>query len=1032
MHSKQNFSCWKGRISALSLTLLVSGSVMFGQARTVTGTVVDEFGEPVIGANILIKGTTTGAITDMDGNFSITGVTDQSVLVVSYIGYATQEIPAQGQSKFNIAISEDKDVLEEVVVVGYGVQKKRDLTGAITSVKSEDITINPGTNPMEALQGKVAGLDITKSSGQAGSGVNMQLRGNRSLEASGNPLFIIDGMPGDYATLNPNDIESIEVLKDASSTAIYGSSGANGVVIITTKSGKEGKLAVNFNSYLGINGWATTPRMMNADEYVSARRTAQQTAGTYVNDEAMLNTISPGTYKAYQEGKSINWADELLKTGYTQNYSLSVSGGSERTKGYMSMNFSDEKGQYDNDDYKVYSTTSRLDFKINNYVTIGTNIQGSYVHQNKAFAKLEDVVAKSPIGATHTSDGEVATFINDDTSYINPLINDKSNYRNLQQNLKLYINPYIRITPMKGLTWESRVNGTLNYSKSNQFTGQGSFNYYKNGGDWKQNTSASISNSRSYNYKWENILTWNHTFQKAHELTVTGVQSWNHNRSEGAVSSGTGISDNTYLFYNIGASESTTASSSYSMQKGQAYILRGNYSYKGRYLLSASMRWDGDSRLAAGHRWASFPAISAGWRISDEKFMASTQSWLDNLKLRLSYGETGTAGISAYQSATTLEQGHYTFGSEYFTTYNFTQNVANHDLTWERSKSFDVGVDANFLGNRLNLNLDYYLTNTEGVIWGKYLPVTMGAYSANSQYSTKVNLAETRNQGLEMTLSSRNIATKDFTWNSSLTYSYNKEEITRLSGTENDQVISGSNIYKVGSAINSYYGFKTDGIWSEADAQEAVIFGKKPGDIRIEVPGLQRHNEGGNIYYTDAAGTRYDQNNTWDVAANTNNQQVLGHNSPDWTLGFKNDFTYKGFDLSIYMYMRWGQMINYKILTNFDTQVNRNFTASYLDHIGSYFPALNAENATNNMTEFSSLSFVDGSFFKVKNITLGYTFPQKWMKKLAIEKCRIYGTITNPIVLANSDLLDDYDPEMNGSLSYPLTKQLVFGINLSF
>lgn len=1032
MHSKQNFSCWKGRISALSLTLLVSGTLVFGQTRTVTGTVVDELGEPVIGANILIKGTTTGTITDLDGNFSISGVTDQSVLVVSYIGYATQEISAQGQTKFSIAISEDKDVLDEVVVVGYGVQKKRDLTGAITSVKSEDITVNPGTNPMAALQGKVAGLDITKSSGQAGSGVNMQLRGNRSLEASGNPLFIIDGMPGDYSTLNPNDIESIEVLKDASSTAIYGSSGANGVVIITTKSGKEGKIAVGFNSYLGVNGWSTTPKMMNASEYVDALRTARKAGGTYVDDASMFGDAKAAYYNAYLKGQSIDWADELLETGFTQNYSLSISGGTEKTKAYMSLNFSDEKGQYRNDDYKVYSTNMRVDFKTNKYVSIGTNIQASYVHQNKPFAKLGDVVAKSPLGTTTDENGEYLNYINDDKSYINPLINNNSNYRNQGQNFKLYVNPYIRVTPMKGLTWESRVNGTLTYSKSNQFTGVGSFNYFNNGSDWKQNTSALISNSRSYNYKWENILTYNHTFAKAHELTLTGVQSWNHNRSEDAVSSGTGIPENNYLWHKIDKSETREASSSYSMQKGQAFIARANYSYKGRYLLSASMRWDGDSRLADGHRWASFPAVSAGWRISDEKFMEQTQTWLDNLKLRVSYGETGTAGISAYQSASTLDQGHYTLGGQYITSYNFTSNVANHELTWERSKSWDAGLDASFAHNRINVNIDYYLTNTEGVIWGKSLPVTNGAYSYNTLYSTKVNLAETRNQGLELTLNTRNIDKKGFNWTSALTFACNKEEITKLSGTENDAVISGNRIYKVGHPINSFYGFETNGIWQEADASEAEIFGKKAGDIRVNVPNLQRHTDGSGIYYTDADGNRYDAANPWTVAANTNNQTVLGHNSPDWSLGFKNDFYYKGFDLSIYMFMRWGQMISYNMLTNYDPEVNTNFAADYINHIGSYFPALNSETPRTNMNEFSSLAFVDASFFKVKNITLGYTFPQKWIKKLAIEKCRIYGTITNPVIIAKSDLLKDYDPEMNGGSDYPLTKQLVFGVNVSF
>ncbi len=998
--------------------------------KTVTGTVVDNLGEPVIGANVLVKGTTRGVTTDTDGKFSITNVSETDILHITFIGCTAQDVLVAGKTSISVKLEEENDLLDEVVVVGYGVQKKRDLTGAITSVKTEEITINPSTNPMESLQGKVAGLDITKTSGQAGSGVNMQLRGNRSLEASGNPLFIIDGMPGDYATLNPNDIESIEVLKDASSTAIYGSSGANGVIIITTKNGKEGQTTVNFNSYLGINGWSTFPKLMNAEQYVSAMRTAYQNGNEYVTDEAMFGPARAADYQAYLNGESINWVDELLQTGFTQNYSLSVSGGSERTKSYLSLNFSDEKGQYRNDDYKVYSTNMRIDYKVSKMVNIGANIQASYTHQNKPFAKLDDISVKSPVGSTTDENGNYVQYINNDTKYINPLINDRGNYRNQGQNFKIYVNPYIRITPMKGLTWESRVNGTLTYGKSNTFNGIGSFKHLEIG-NLLGGTDATVNNSRSYNYKWENILTWNKTFNKDHDVTVTAVQSWNHNRSETTSSTGKGIKSNNYLWHNIGSSETTTATSGYNMQKGMAYIARANYSYKGRYLASASMRWDGDSRLADGHRWASFPAVSAGWRISDESFMDSAENWLDNLKFRVSYGETGTAGILAYQSASTMEQGFYTLGGQYFTSYNYSKNIANHALTWERSKSYDFGADISVLRNRITLTLDYYITNTEGVIWGKDLPVVNGAYNYSTRYNTKVNLAETKNNGIEFALNTVNFDAKGFRWTSAVTYAWNKEEITSLPGTENDQVVNGDMIYKVGYPINSYFKLKTNGVWADSESADAAVFGAKPGDLKFDIPGMTRQVSNGEIQYIKD-NVVYNATSPYSVAESIVNNQVLGHNSPDFTLGFKNDFTYKNFDLSIYMFMRWGQMIQYKMLTNYDTQVGNNFPVDYLNHIGSYFPALNSTVIASNIKGFSSLAFVDGSFFKIKNITLGYNVPSKYLKKALISKCRVYGTITNPLIVAKSDLLKDYDPEMNGSVNYPLTKQLVFGLNVTF
>lgn len=1000
------------------------------QQNQVKGTVYDETGDTMIGVTVKVKGTNVGAITDLEGNFTI-NANAGATLEVSYVGYTTQEVKVVAGKPLVINLKPDSQVMEEVVVIGYGTQKKRDLTGAITSVKSDDITLNPGTNAMDALQGKVAGLDITKSSGQAGAAPSMQLRGNRSISADGNPLFIIDGMPGDYATLNPNDIESIEVLKDASSTAIYGSAGANGVVLITTKNGKEGKLAVNFNAYLGINGWSTTPKMMSGDTFMDALRTSKKNGGTYVDDATMFST-KPAYYDAYLAGKNINWADELLKTGITQNYSLSISGGTEKVKSYISMNYSDEEGQYRNDNYQVFSTNMRVENKVSNLVTIGLNFQGSYVHQNKPFAKLDDVLTKLPYGDVMDADGNYVTYINGDQNFINPLINNFDNYRNVGDNTKLYINPFVRITPMKGLTFESRVNGTLTYSKTGTMTGIGSFNYYNNNGA----TSAASNNSRSYNYKWENILTYNFQINKDHDFTLTGVTSWNHNRSESANASGTGITDNKMLWYNLAACASRDASSSYSMSKGMGYIARVNYSYLGKYLFSASMRWDGSSVLAAGHKWSSFPAVSAGWRVSDESFMESTKSWLDNLKLRVSYGETGTAKISAYSSASSLNQSMAVIGGDLISpAYTYKQTIANHSLTWERSKSFDIGIDAGFLNGRINATLDWYLTNTDGVIWNKSLPVTNGAFSYNSLYNTNVNLAKTRSTGIEAAINTRNVKTKDFTWNSALTFSWNHGEITKLSGTENDEVINGSTIYKVGHEINSFYHFKLNGIWGENEAADAAVFGRKPGDIKIDVPGVVRHvNPDGSVYYTkvDADGNEntYDAANPYNISSN--DQQVLGHNTPSWTLGFQNVLTYKGFDLTVYMYMRWGQTINYSMLTSYDPQMGNNFPTYFLDKIGTVFPRLDSEIARSNITEFYGLSFVDGSFFKIKNVTLGYTLPKNVLKTIGIEKLRVYGTITNPLIIAKSGLLKNYDPEMNGGLNYPLTKQLVFGVNVTF
>lgn len=1016
-------------------------SAIVQQNRTITGTIVDETNTPMIGVSVLIKGTSEGTITNFDGEYSVKIPSGKNIIEVSYIGYKTQSITVKpGQTRLDIKLEPDTQALDEVVVIGYGAVKKRDLTGAVTSVKSEDITMNPGTNPMQALQGKVAGLDITKESGQAGAGIKLQLRGTRSLTDDGSPLFLIDGMPGDYSTLNPNDIESIEVLKDASSTAVYGSSGANGVVLITTKGGKQGKVTANFNAYYGINSWSEVPEARLGEVYMEGLRQANRNAGTYVNDESMFT--NKAYYEAYKNGQFIDWTKELLNTGTIQNYSLSLSGGTEKTKAYMSLNFTDEKGQYKNDDYKVYSTNMRIDHTVNKWLTAGMTMQASYVHQNKPFAKLQDGLRAIPFGSLYDEEGNINTYpIEGDAGNINLLINDKSNYRNQSQNAKLYVNPYIKITPFKGLTWESRINGTLTYSRTNQFQGAGSYNFVKDNGNIETDTNASITQNRSYNYKWENIVTYNFTLANDHDFTITGVSTWNHNQTDNTKMEGIGIADNKTLWYGLENAVTKYNSSSYTMSKGFGLVGRINYSYKGKYLFSASVRHDGSSRLAAGNKWDTFPAASAGWRISDESFMSETRSWLDNLKIRAGYGVSGTAGIDPYTSVSSLEASWLTLGGEKIYTYGLTQTLANPLLTWERSYNLNIGLDASFFSNRINLTVDLYNTYTDGVIWTKNLPVVNGAYSYNTPFNTNINLCETNNKGIEIALNTRNIVTKDFQWTSDVTFSYNKEKILSLTDSNNERVINGDIAYEVGSPINSYYNYKRLGIWQSDEAADAAIFGMKPGYIKVEVPGMERHVEtDGTIYYTkvnaDGEEIRYDAENPYSLSAD--DYQIIGHNTPDWTMGFQNTFTYKNFDLSIYMYMRWGQMIKYSVLTDYDPTGQGNYPAYFNvwseTNPSNDFPAMDAtiQNASSYYPGFSSLAFVDGSFFKIKNITLGYTMPNRITKKLGLGNFRIYGTITNPLIIAKSHLLKDYDPEMNGSLNYPLTKQLVFGINMSF
>jgi len=1024
------------------------------QSRTVTGTVVDESGEPMIGVTIRVSGQSGGTITDLDGKFKLNLPAGKNTLELTYTGYKSQKVTVSG-STVNVRMEPDAIGLDDVVVIGYGTVKKRDLTGAVTSVSSEDITLQPTANPLEALQGKVAGLDITRSSGQAGSGVDIQLRGTRSFTASGDPTIIIDGMPGNLATLNANDIESIDVLKDASSTAIYGSAGANGVIIVTTKNGKAGKTKVDFNAYLGINGWSKVPSVRDADSYYNLRKLAQEEAGQYVDEVSVLG--SQEAYDAYKAGQSIDWADELLKTGVTQNYSVSVSGGTERTKAYMSLNFTNENGQYDNDNYKVYSTNIRVDHQLKNWLAIGVNMQGSYVYKNSAYSKLINLLTENPIGQLYDDEGNVnITPIAGDTSFISLLANNHSNYRNNNQVTRVYLNPYIRITPLKGLTFESRLNASLSYNKTNRFEGIGSYQYYNASGYDVQGTNdkvwASVAQTNNANYKWENILSYNFNINEDHEFTLTGVTSWNHNRQEYTYAYADNLTTNTYLWHYLGSGQNQKAQSSYTMSKGLGFVGRVNYSYQGKYLAAASVRYDGSSRLAAGNRWDVFPAFSAGWRISEEPFMKSTRSWLDNLKFRVGYGVTGTAAIDEYSSISTAEQSYLGLGQEKLTSYKFSKIVANLGLGWEKSKSWNFGLDASILNGRVDLTLDYYITNTDDVIWSKNLPATIGQYDASTPYQTNMNICATKNRGIEIAINSRNIVTKDFTWTTNLTFNHNKEKIKKLATASTDPVVNGDYALALGEAVNSFYSYKLEGTWKTSEADDAAVFGQKPGDLKINIPGLIHDGTGKYSKWQDVENeetgevehklVHYDADETTEDAdlytISANDKQILGHKNPDWTMGLKNTFTYKGFDLSVYLYWRWGQMINYDLLGYYTPSGSGNFP-EYFDYWTTatgdknhYYPALRSGVKLSDYIGWDGLAYVDGSFFKVKNITLGYTLPKKALKAIGIDNLRVYTTLTNPLVIAKSDMLKDYDPEMAGSIDYPLTKQFVFGINLTF
>lgn len=1062
----QSMHCISRRFLLFVSVILIS-VFSFAQSRTVTGKVTNkQTNEPLQGVTVHLKGTNNSSVTSADGSFSISVPETRAILIFTYVGFASQEVPLDKSGSYSVEMAPGENKLDEVVVVGYGTTKRRDLTGSIVSVKPDEITARPGPNPMESLQGRVAGMDITRTSGQPGAGINIQLRGTRSFTASGNPLFIINGLPGDYATLNPYDIESIEVLKDASSTAVYGSAGSNGVVLITTKNGKAGKLTIDFNTYYGNNGWSITPVMRTGDAYLQTKRDAYRwvfdgTANQWTttgalwqspaNDEAIFGT---SRYQTYQEGKFVNWADEFLRKNVgTQNYSLSVAGGNSTTKGYISFNYTDENGQYRGDQFKLFSTSMRIDHKVRNWLTIGSNLQASYVDRDKAQDKLENALTTDPLVRTHNPDGTLNTNLGNNV--YNLLLDYQPGvYGNVENNIKMFLNPYVEIKPIRGLSILSRAGVQLNYSNNYRFDGIGSVNYtYVNAGIAK----ARVNQNRFQGYQWENILTYNLKLANVHDLTFTGVSSWFYNQNTNTEMNQSNILSNNFKWYKFTGDVNTTALSSYTMSKTFGLIGRVNYAYSGKYLFSASVRRDGSSVLYKSNRWDVFPAASVGWRISDENFMAFSKNWLSSLKLRIGWGITGSAKIDPYSSVSVLESGTMSLGGLSQPIYRNSQFITNADLGWEKSHNTNIGLDASVLKNRIDLSLDYYFTKTDGVIYSVTSPIIYGTYRPGVQYQTNINVAETKNKGFEATINSINVTNKHFEWSTSLAFSRNKEEIIKLIGGVANNITNGAYSLTIGQPVNSFRNYKLDGIWQIGEETDALVFSKRPGDLKVNVPGMvklapgvfKKPNATGTIvyYYTNlteaqkfeptltAASSKY--------AYSANDFQILGSNTPKWSLGLQNRFTYKGIDLTIYAYLRWGQMINYNMMgwyqpSGFATNASPSRTfPEYFNYWtpenpSNDFPAMNYLSTPASISGFSGLNYVDGSFFKIKNVSLGYTLPARMAKKIFVQRLRVYTTLTNPVIIARSHLINNYDPEMNGSLDYPLTKQFVAGLNVTF
>lgn len=1006
--------------SSLPISAAIGETQIVAQtSRTFKGKVLDETGEPLIGASVMVKGTSIGGVTNVDGEFSVNLPEGKEMIEVSFIGYNTQTINVTSKPTVTIRLVPNSVSLDEVVAIGYGSVRKKDLTGSVVSIKGDIVTATPTSNVMEALQGRIAGADIMRTSGAVGESVDILMRGTRSINGSNAPLFVIDGVQGgNFEQLNPSDIESIDILKDASSTAIYGSAGANGVIIITTKRAEQGKVQVNFDSRIGFSGSANFLHGMVGQEFLNYQNEIYRTVrGVYPEDVSQLYS-SEVIQNAIKDGKWIDWIDEVTG-GHSsqQNYNLSINGGTDKIKVFSSFNYDRQDGLLSNENQTRYGLRFNIDYQIRKWAKLGGGTNLTYTIKN---ARSKNIFTKSltsfPLGDVYDESGKInEQFIEGESSPLGDQMQDQ--YANETRTTYNASNIFAELTPLKGLVFRTQLSASLSSSRQGLYIGKKAISNVESS---YVPPLATINNGFNYGYSWDNTLTYDFTIAKDHRFTLTGVTSWSKNQYDKNDMRGQGQSLDYYLFYNIAAgTEAKGIKSSFGQTQKMSYAFRFNYSYLGRYLVSFTTRWDGVSHLADGHKWAAFPAGAVGWRISDEKFMKGTEKWLSNLKLRFSYGVSGNSGgMGAYSSQT----GANTYGavSADGTTVSHNQlsaPYANPSIGWEKSYNKDFGIDLGLFDGRIDLTFDWYNTDTKDLLFSRTLPITSAITAWGSPINTWQNIGETNNKGFEISLTTRNIQTKNFNWETTFTFTHNKEKIVKLP----DGDLVAKNLFE-GHPIKTFRNFKYAGIWSTAEAEEAAKYGCEPGYVKIYT--VEQFADDGNGNMVGDGGVH--------TYSNTRDLQILGSNVPDGILGFNNAFKYKGFDLGVFAIARWGQMIDSQMLGWYDAS-GRNQPAG-IDYWlpetneGARFPRPGIAAKTG----IESLRFVDGSYIKLKTITLGYTFPKLWMKKIGVQRLRVYGTAYNAITIPLNKALKGTDPENEGSDTFPLYKSFVIGLNLAF
>ena len=1021
---------------------------IFAQNITVRGNVSDGSGESLIGVTVQVEETSVGTVTDADGNFILPNVPSNATLIISYVGMNSQNISVNGRTVINVILEDDTELLEEVVVVGYGTMRKSDVTGAMAVVSAEELSTKPVTNAFEALQGKVAGVDITSSQrpGELGS---IRIRGNRSLSATNSPLYVVDGVvlsSGGIESINPRDIESINVLKDASSTAIYGSRGANGVILVTTKRGQAGSLNLNYSGTFTFENIHDLSPAMNANEYITWRRwahyNANPTAYTPGNqpsreqdetffsslDETSFNNVMRGWSGNNWNGSNVlntNWGDFVTKTGVTQEHTISASGGTDMIKSFFSLGYLNNEGTQIGQSYERYNVSMSTDIKPTAWFTLGGSINTSWSNQSYGYSRTGQSSSSGPteiyaaakqivnIAQPYDADGEII-LTPSNMNGVYTVIDEWNKSDEQRQTLRALGSFYANVdlgeiwSPLSGLNFKTNFGPDFRFFRRGIYIDKTSA--VRQGGT----SYASWNYDRRFSWVLDNIVTYNKEIND-HKFDITLLQSASKYDAESSSMSAQNIPKASFKWNNMGSVDITSTDVRAGMGTGltqsqlASYMARFNYAYKDKYLLTVSGRYDGSSVLSDGHKWAFFPSAALGWRLDQEEFMNDI-SWLDQLKLRFGMGMTGNSSSGPYDTLGNIRSFFVPFGGTgnvlaYGTNepyyFSGTELMANPALEWEKTTQWNLGVDFTFLRGRIGGAVDVYRSFTKDLLMNMTIP-TLTGYS-----NTMANVGKTENKGIDVSVNFIPVQTRDFEWNSTLNLAWQKDEITELANGKNDMV---DNNWFIGHSNGVFYGYDNAGLWQEEDAAEMAKFNENGED------------------FTAGSVRPIDQNG--DYVINSEDRVILGNTNPRWTTGWSNTFNYKGIELNIELYGRMNYLVSTggevqnghgnQRLVDYWTPENRN--AEWQKPVFTGTPGVGGD-------AYSSLiGFKQASFIKIRNISLGYNLPDNAIKLLGINNLKIFTQLRNPGNLYSS--IDFIDLDLGTSTYY--NRGVTFGLEIGF